>query len=246
MPEESTKPAVPYVVPLLLIAAGLIAVVPWLHPNNTCREWLTKWGQLADDPMWLPIHQICMAGLALAGAAGLLLALTPPRSHLATVGGAALFAGYMILAIIMMIHASAVSTIGRAHNAAVDDPARRAVLRIVAEAFVSYDVAAGHVTGILLPVGAGLVTLSFARSRVFSRPIAFVLLGVCSIWGISYYVHGVGEWLPLTSLSLWLASIGTLLAVRPGVPSAHSAGNEHQPVSGAPQQAHERAAGRIA
>jgi hypothetical protein len=196
---------------LLLLAAVLIAVVPWLHPNNTCHDWLEKWGQLAPLPMWLPIHQVAMAGFALAALAGLMLAWLGPLSRIGLLGGAGLAAGYGIQAMLVLIHASAVSSLGRAFNAAVGDESRRQAIRITAEAFVSYDVAASGVAAVLLSTGAVFTAWSLVLAGVFSRVVGLVMAGVGTLWALAYFHIGAGEWLPYTSLALWLAGTGVLV-----------------------------------
>jgi hypothetical protein len=202
------------VCPLLLVAALLIAVVPWLHPNNSCHDWLLKWGQLSADPMWLPIHKLAMAGFALAGAAGLLLALLGPPSPIGLLGGASLATGYAIQAMLVLIHASAVSSLGRVFEAAAGDTAREQAVRITAEAFVSYDVAASGVAAPLISIGAALTAWSLAQAGVFSRVVAVFLAGVGAIWTLAYYHYSAGEWLPYSSLALWLGAVGLFLLVR--------------------------------
>jgi hypothetical protein len=197
--------------PLLVVAAALIGVVPWLHPNNTCKDWLEKWGQLAELGMWLPIHQVAMAGFALAAVAGLGLAFFGPPSGLGFMGGAGLAAGYGIQAMLVLVHASAVSTLGRAFNAAAGDAGRKQAIRITAEAFVSYDVAASGVAAIVLSSGAILTAWSLSRARVFSRVMGLFMAGVGAIWGLAYFHYVIGEWVPYTSLALWLAVVGSFV-----------------------------------
>ncbi len=206
--------------PLLLVAAAFIAVVPWLHPNNTCKDWLQKWGQLAEIPMWLPIHQVAAAGFALAALAGLMLAFLGPLSRTSLAGGAGLAAGYGIQAMLVLLHASAVSSLGRAFNAAAGDEGRRQAIRITAEAFVSYDVAASGVATVLLSSGAILTAWALASAGVYSRWIGLFMAGVGAIWGLAYFHIGAGEFLPYTSLALWLAGTGGFVILAGRRPSA--------------------------
>jgi hypothetical protein len=199
------------VAPLLLVAAALIAAVPWLHPNNTCHDWLQKWGQLAEHPMWLPIHQVAAAGFALAALAGLMLAFLGPLSRVGLLGGAGLTAGYGMQAMLVLIHASAVSSLGRAFNAAAGDEARRLAIRTTAEAFVSYDVAVSGVATVLLSLGAACTAWSLAEAGVFSRVVALFMAGLGAIWGLAYFHIGAGEWLPYSSLALWLSGVAVFL-----------------------------------
>jgi hypothetical protein len=204
----------PLICPLLAAAALALAVVPWLHPNNTCHDWLEKWGQLTVDPMWLPIHKVAAAGFALAGGAGLLLALLGPPSRLGLMGGASLAAGYGMQAMLVLIHAAAVGSLGRAYNAAGADAARQQSIRTTAEAFVNYDVAVSGVAAPLISLGAALTAWSLARARVLSTPAAAFLAALGAIWTLAYYHYSVGEWLPYTSLALWQGGLASLLLVR--------------------------------
>jgi hypothetical protein len=212
-PPVRTEDQYDRICPLLIVAALMLCIVPALHPNNTCHDWLEKWGQLADDPMWLPIHKTAAAGFAMAGVAGLLFAVWGRPSWTGLLGGAALGAGHMIQAALVPIHSAAVSSLGRAFNAAVGDEARREAIRTTAEAFVAYDVAACGVTTALVSAGAVLTTWTLYRAGVFSWVVAAVLSGVGALWGIAYY-HGVpGEWVPYSSVSLWLAGTAILILI---------------------------------
>jgi hypothetical protein len=202
------------VCPLLLVAALMLAVVPWLHPSNSCHDWLLKWGQLSADPMWLPIHKVAMAGFALASVGGLLLGLLAPPSRVGLLGGASLAAGYAIQSMLALVHASAVSSLGRAFEAAGTDAVRAQAIRTTAEAFVSYDVAASGVAAPLISVGAALTAWSLYRAGVFSWWVAVFMAGVGAIWTLAYYHYSAGEWLPYSSLALWLAGIGLFLLLR--------------------------------
>src|SRR5262249_38715103 len=98
--------------PLLLLAGGCLAVVPWLHPNNTCKDWLMKWGQLAEHPFWLPIHQVAMAGFAFGAAAAAALAFAGRRSPTGLLAGGILAPGLSIQCMLVLVHATAVSRLG--------------------------------------------------------------------------------------------------------------------------------------
>jgi hypothetical protein len=211
---SSTRDRYHLVCPVLLAAALLLAVVPWLHPNNTCHDWLEKWGQLMVDPMWLPIHKIAMAGFALAGAGGFLLAFLGEPSRAGVFGAAALGAGYGMQAMTVLIHAAAVSTLGQAYNAAVGDAVRQKAVRTTAEAFVNYDVAVSGVAAPLISLGAALTAWALFRAGVLSAWIAAFMTGVGAIWLLAYYHYSVGEWLPYTSLALWQGGMALLLFFR--------------------------------
>jgi hypothetical protein len=216
--------------PTLLLAAGLIAVVPWLHPNNTCHDWLEKWGQLSSDRMWLPIHQVATAGFALAGMSGLFLPWLGRLTPLSLLGGAALCAGYFMQAMLVLIHGAAVSSLGAAFNRVPFDPQKREAIRTTAEAWVAYDVAVTGVAAVLLSTGAVLSTLALRRERVMGDFMALVLAGLGAIWGLAYFRGLGGEWVPYTSVALWLAGTG-LLAL--GLGSAPAPASAQPPGQGA-------------
>jgi hypothetical protein len=205
--------------PLLLVSGACLAVVPWIHPNNTCTDWLMKWGQLAAHPLWLPIHQVAMAGFALAAPAAAALALLGRRSALGLFAGASLAAGLAIQGMMVLVHATAVSRMGEAFNAATTDVERQ-TLRSMAEAFVRYDVGSSAVAAALLSVGAALMAWHLAREGALSLLAGVFFAGLGTIWGLQ--AHGffrrlhipTTEWIPYTSLALWMAGLGLILLTR--------------------------------
>lgn len=205
--------------PLMVLSGACLAVVPWLHPNNTCNDWLTKWGQLAAHPLWIPIHQVAMAGFALAAPAAAALALLGRRSALGLFAGASLAAGLAIQGMLVLIHATAVSRMGEAFNAATTD-AERQTFRIVAEAFVRYDVASCAVAAALISAGAALMAWHLVREGALSTLAGVFFAGLGTIWGLQ--AHGffrllhipTTEWIPYTSLALWMAGLGLILFAR--------------------------------
>jgi hypothetical protein len=198
----------------LFIAGGLaLFSAPLFHPNNTCKDWLMKWGQLSASPIWIPIHQVASFGFALGAGAGLLLCLVGPRRTSGFFGGAAFSAGYVMMSLMALMHATATSVIGTAYNAAKSD-AERELMRTIANAFVSYDVAVDGVAAVLLSGGAVLLVWYLWRISVISAPLAVVLAGDGAIWGVQYYrltrvIHySFPEWVPYTSQGLLLCAIG--------------------------------------
>ncbi len=207
------------VAPLLLVAGLFLAAIPVFHPNNTCHDWLEKWGQLSSHPLWIPIHQVSVAGYALGAAAALAIPFLGPRTRLGFLGGGSLGAGLGIMTMVGLIHATAVSAYGEAFNASSSEEARRS-LRLSAEAWVRYDVGYSLVAAALLSAGAALLSWHLYRCGALSRPagIFFVLLGL--VWGLQ--AHGIfqrlhlpsSEWVPFAALGGWLGGLGLLLTVR--------------------------------
>ena len=202
--------------PLLLLSGVCLAVIPWLHPNNTCNDWLEKWGQLASHPLWLPIHELGTIGFAIGAAAAMGLAFLGGRSAWGVFSGGIMAAGLAIQAMLVLLHATAVSRLGEAFNAASTDPERR-LFRIAAEAVVAYDVASSRVAAALLSTGAALLAWHLRRRGVLSPVTALVFAGLGSVWGLQTLgVFGrlhipTSEWIPYTSLALWMGGLGLLL-----------------------------------
>ncbi|MEA2569311.1 MAG: hypothetical protein QOI24_1312 [Acidobacteriota bacterium] len=200
-------------VPLLITGGLALFSAPLFHPNNTCKDWLMKWGQLSASPIWIPIHQAASLGFALGAGAALLLCIVGPRRASGFFGGAAFSAGYLMMSLMALLHATAASTIGTAYNAAKTD-AERELMRTIANAFVSYDVAVDGVAAVLLSGGAVLLVWYLWRVSIISLPLAVVLAGDGAIWGVQYYrltrvFHFTfPEWVPYTSQGLFLCAIG--------------------------------------
>jgi hypothetical protein len=206
-------------VPLFLIGGIALFSAPLFHPNNTCKDWLEKWGQLAEHRIWIPIHQVSSFGFAVGAAAVLLMCLTGPRHVLGYFGGAFAAGGYGMMSLIALVHASAVSTIGSAFNRSANEAERR-MLRVAAEAFVSWDVAVSGVAAVLISGGAIVLAAYLWRIGIASIIPALVLAADGAIWGASYYrvlrvIHySIPEWMPYTSLGLWLLATGLLITLR--------------------------------
>ena len=222
--------------PLLLLAGVCLAVIPWLHPNNTCSDWLMKWGQLARHPLWLPIHELAMAGFALGAAGAMGLAFVGGRSALGVLSGGIMAAGLAIQAMLVLLHATVVSRLGEAFNAASTDPERR-LFRTLAEAVVAYDVAGSRVAAALLSTGAALLAWHLRRREALSPLTALVFAGLGSVWGFQTLglfgrLHiPTSEWIPYTSLALWMGGLGLLLLARRREPIANPArgdGRNHE------------------
>jgi len=206
--------------PIFLLAGIALFAAPIFHPNNTCNDWLMKWGQLSALRLWIPIHQVASLGFALGAGALLLMAVIGPRDAVGLFGGAASAMGFTMMALMALVHATAVSVIGTAFNAAATD-AERNSLRIVANAFVSYDVAVEGVAVILLSGGLVLLAFYLQRISMISTVLAVVLAGDGAIEAVQYYrllrvVHySFPEWVPYTSLGLWMCAVAVVLALPP-------------------------------
>jgi hypothetical protein len=211
-------------VPIFILGGLSLFSAPLFHPNNTCTDWLMKWGQLSASPIWIPIHQVASFGFALGAGAALLLCVVGPRRVTGFLGGAAFSAGFAIMALSALSHATATSVIGAAYNTARND-ADREMLRLMANAFVSYDVAIDGVAAVLISGGAILLAFYLWRIAVISTAVALVLAGDGAIWGTQYYrllhlVHySFPEWVPYVSLGLWLCATGVLLLFHRRVPA---------------------------
>jgi hypothetical protein len=214
--------------PLFLIGGLALFAAPLFHPNNTCKDWLMKWGQLSASRIWIPIHQVASFGFALGAGAALLLALIGPRRLTGLCGGAMYAAGFGMMSMLAVMHATATSVLGAAFNAATVE-ADKQLLRTVANAFVTYDVATEGVAAVLISAGAVLLAHYLWRIAVISTPVAVVLAGVGAIWGAQYYrllrvVHySFPEWVPYVSLGLWLCATGLLIALHRGRETAAAA-----------------------
>ena len=202
--------------PLFLLSGLLLAAIPIFHPNNTCHDWLEKWGQLAVQPIWVPIHQVAMAGYALGAVAALALPWFAPRTKLGFLGAGAVAAGLAILSSGTVIHATAVSVLGRAHNAAASAESR-AMIRLFAESWMGFDVATGFVGATLLSLGAIPLCWHLSRAGVLSPPAA-VFFAACAMvmslqaYGVFRYLHvPTTEWVPFVSLAGFLAGLGLIL-----------------------------------
>lgn len=202
--------------PIFMIGGLALFSAPLFHPNNTCKDWLEKWGQLAEHSIWIPIHQLSAFGFAVGAGAALLLCLLGPRHIGGYLGGVFVGSGYGMMALMTLLHASAVSTIGRAFNRS-EDEAERQLLRMVAEAFVSWDVAVSGVAAVLISVGAVAVAWYLWRVGIASLIPSLVLAADGAIWGAAYYrvlrvIHySIPEWMPYTSLGLWMLATGLLI-----------------------------------
>jgi hypothetical protein len=211
-------------VPMFLIGGLALFAAPLFHPNNTCKDWLEKWGQLSASRIWIPIHQVASFGFAVGAGAALLLCIIGPRRTSGLFGGAAFSVGYLMMSLMALMHATATSTIGTAYNAA-KTPAEREMLRTIANAFVSYDVAVDGVAAVLLSGGAVMLVWYLWRISVISLPLAVVLAGDGAIWGAQYYrltrvIHySFPEWVPYTSQGLLLCAIGITLALSRRAPA---------------------------
>ena len=220
------------IAPLFLAGGLALFSAPLFHPNNTCKDWLEKWGQLSAEAIWIPIHQVASFGFAVCAGAALLLCVVGPRRSEGYFGGAFFAAGYGIMAMLAVMHATAVSVIGKAWIDARTDT-DKAMLRTIANAFVSYDVGLNGVAAVLISVGAVVLAWYLWRAGVTSAIPALVLAGDGAIWGVQYYrlTRFLGftfpEWVPYVSLGLWCCAAAVLLrfqrrekALAPGAAAA--------------------------
>lgn len=204
------------IVPLFAFAAVVIGLAPWLHPSNTCNEWLMKWGQLSAHPMWLPIHQWTMAGFLVAGGAAFLFPLLGRRSTAAVAGGVTLGVGCLLDGATVLIHASAASSLGRAYMAAKSADVQQAV-RAAAEAMVSYDESAHSVATALVSFGCCMIALALVQDGVLGKLTGLFMAGLGSIWAAHRYhvfnkLHfSIPETAHWDSLALWFAAIAFFL-----------------------------------
>lgn len=214
MPENNDRSHLLF--PIFLAAALLIAVVPWLHPVGTCTHWLEKWGEASEHATWVRIHEMAMVGFALAAAGGIFLPGLMSKSIGTLAAGSLMSGGFIIASLTSLIHATSVSTLGRAYRAATD-PGERKMLYTVAEALVSYDVASTAASSAMISAGAFTLTVVLFRRRMVSAVPALILAGLSLVWAFQY--HGVfprlGFSLPETihwaSLALWLSGTGFVL-----------------------------------
>jgi len=204
--------------PLFLFAGISFFAAPIFHPNNTCADWLMKWGQLSADRIWIPIHQVASLGFALGAATLFLFAIVGPRQMVGLCGGAAATAGFGMMSMLTLIHATSVSVLGAAYNSATTTTQRESA-RLMAMALVSYDVAVEGVAAVLLSTGLVMLALYLFRIEAISAFPVLVLAGDGSIWAVQYFRllrvfhYGFPEWVPYTSLGLWLCAVGVLLAI---------------------------------
>lgn len=219
------------IVPMLLFSAVILGIVPWLHPKNTCNEWLTKWGQLSSDRMWLPVHQFTMAGFLVLAAAAVMFPMLGKRSFAAVIGGGVLGVGALVEGCIVLIHASAVATLGRAFIAA-KSPEMQATLRSVADAMVSYDESAHSVATALVSFGACMIILALVQEKVLSPLPGFFLAGLGGVWAAHrYHVFtkvfrvSIPETMHWDSLALWLIALAVILHHNGSVRSEYAAGS---------------------
>jgi hypothetical protein len=218
-PTSSVREDVRKIAPLLIAGGLCLFAAPLFHPNNTCADWLQKWGQLSALRIWIPIHQVASLGFALGAVALLLLALVGPRTAAGLTGGGAAAAGFGMMSLTALIHATSVSTIGAAYNSAATQ-AQRDSLKVIANAFVSYDVAVDGVAVLLMSGGLVLLAWYLYRISAVSSVLAFVLAADGSIEAVQYYrvlhlIHySFPEWVPYTSVGLWLCAAGILVLLR--------------------------------
>jgi hypothetical protein len=206
--------------PLFLIASILTAVVPVLHPVGTCTDWLEKWGEASMIMTgWVRIHEMAMIGFAIAAAIGVFYPLLTPRSGVSIGAGACITGGFLIASMSVLIHATSASSLGRAYMHSTN-PDERRMIRVVAEAFVAYDVGATSASSMLISAGCFLLVASLYLRRVMSLLPSMFFAGLSLVWAFQFHrvFNRMGFSLPETlhwmSLSLWFAGVGLFLFFR--------------------------------
>jgi hypothetical protein len=169
--------------PLLFVSAVAIGIVPWLHPTNTCHDWLQKWGEQSMHHGWVAMHMLAMAGFAAVAAVGIFLPLLGKRSAVELFGGAGFASGFLIHANTSISHSTQVSWLGRAFNASTN-PETRQILRITAESLLRYDDACWRVASVLVTGGGILMMYALYREGVLSRLVAAVTMLLASVWSL--------------------------------------------------------------
>jgi hypothetical protein len=223
------------IVPLLLFSAAIISFAPFWHPKNTCSEWLTKWGQLSSDPLWLPVHQFTMAAFLVLAGAAILFPMLGKRSSAAIIGGGVLGVGALVEGGAVLIHASAAATLGRAFIAA-RTPDLQAAIRAAAEAFVSYDESAHSVGTALVSFGCCMLILALVQEKIVSPIAGIFLAGLGTVWAAHRYhvFNKLGFSIPETvhwnSLALWLVAFAIILHF-------HAAGERKRAAATEPEDA---------
>ncbi|HYS52290.1 MAG TPA: hypothetical protein VER58_00835 [Thermoanaerobaculia bacterium] len=215
--------------PLFLISAALIAVVPLLHPVGTCTDWLEKWGEASMImKSWVRIHEMAMIGFALAAMIGIFYPFVTPRSPIAMLGGASMGGGFIIASLSILIHATSTSFLGHAFMS-TRVPADKAMIRTVAEAFVAYDVGATAASSTLISAGCVLLVLSMYARRIMSPLPALFFSALGLVWAFQYHRvfnllgFSLTEALHWASMSLWLTGIGLFLYLRQRKPAPRGA-----------------------
>jgi hypothetical protein len=209
--------------PIFILAGIALLAAPIFHPNNTCADWLQKWGQLSQNRLWVPTHQVASIGLALAAAATFLLPLAGPRDTWGYLGGAAYGAGCAISSMIVLIHATMVSTIGHAYDLS-NLAERRELLTVIATSYMSYDVAMTRVGATLIAVGSLSLGAYLYRIGLASKWMAAMLAILGTAWAAQHYPIlrriPTPEFLPQVSLSLWMFGVTALLLFQRRVQAA--------------------------
>lgn len=171
-------------VPLFLVSGISIGLVPWLHPANTCQDWLVKWGQQSMHPKWIAIHELGMAGFAALAMAGAFLVIMSNRSWVSLFGGAGFCSGYLIHANVSISHATEVSYLARVYIASAANPETQKILRATAEAMLSYDDAAWKCASVLASAGGVMMMWALHREGVLSRAVAIITMILASVWAL--------------------------------------------------------------
>jgi hypothetical protein len=210
------------VLPLMLVAVVLMAAVPLFHPDDTCIDWLAEWGRQASSRTWVPIHQLATFGFVLAGAAVFFMPLLDARSAVGLAGSGALASGLLISALSYPLHATAISSLGKAFNHAAT-PEQRDMIKIMADSYIAYDSAIVGVSTLLISIGGALFVFHLWRRGAIGTIAMLVLIPLGGVWGAQrYHVFNLlGFSLPeaarWTCLCAWLAALAWLPIRRPAL-----------------------------
>lgn len=204
--------------PLLLASGVSIGLVPWLHPDNTCQDWLVKWAQQSMHAKWVAIHELGMAGFAAAAMIGVFLAVFGDRTWVSLFGASGFCAGFLIHANVSISHATEVSFLARTYVES-SNPETQNILRNTALAMLAYDDAAWRTASVLVTGGGIMMMWALWREGTISRSVAMVSMLLASVWALQplgiirrifgtqipeiYYWQVVTAWFMVLAAALW-------------------------------------------
>jgi hypothetical protein len=151
-----------------------------------------------------------------AAGAALFLPLLGKRSFAEIAGSALLAVGSLFEGGLVLIHASASATLGRAFIAAHSADVKEAV-RAAAVAMESYDETGHAVASALVSVGCCMIVLALVQERAVSRLMGLFLAGLGAVWAAQRYhlfnlLHfSIPETAHWDSLAFWFAAIAIIL-----------------------------------
>jgi len=203
--------------PLLFIAGAAIGIVPWLHPLNTCQDWLQKWGEQSMHQGWVAMHQLAMAGFATVALVGIFLPMLGGRSWYSLLGGAGFCSGFLIHANTVLSHSTEVSYLARVYLGSTNAETRQ-IMRATAEALLAYVDGAWRIAAVMVTGGGILLMFALYREGVLSRSVTALTMLLSSVWaaqslGIIRRIFGapipeIYHWLFLTA---WFFVLGIAL-----------------------------------